>query len=219
MESRYQTSFIPKAPIQQTSSISTKRPVSILSIIATFLFIVSVVGAGGAYAFEKYLKQQIDSKITSLEKTRKAFEPTTIETYSRLDNRIETAKQLLNSHVAASLIFSYLQDATLKTIDYTSFDYKLNSDGKVDLSIKGEAKGYNSIAYQSQIFTENRILRDFLFTDFSRTVRDAKSINTEKPVGFSLTAHVDSDFALYKKTIRPAPSAPTEANTTNQPPN
>lgn len=196
METKFQTSFIPKAPISGHQAAAPKRPMGFFTFLSILVFLASVVSAIGAYAYLNFLKVQERKVNSDLTKNINAFEPQTIEKYEKLDARMTSAKELLAKHVAVTNVIDYLEEATLKTIQFKDFKFSLTEAGLVTLSMLGEAKSYNSVAYQSQVFGRKRDLLNQVFSNLDK--------NEKGNVTFDFSAAIDPTFVYYSKTLQPA---------------
>lgn len=193
METKFQTSFIPKVSLAPTEGDALKKSVNFFSFIATLIFIISALSAGGAYVYLGYLKKSQETVKTNLEKNIKAFEPQTIETYVRLSSRLNAAHTLLSKHISLSNVFDYLSDATLKTVRFNDFKYQLEGNGNISLTMNGEARNYNAVAYQSQVFGQKRDLKNLIFSDLD--------LDEKGNVVFKLSSDIEPTFAYYVTTI------------------
>lgn len=190
METKFQTSFIPKTTLEPSDS-HTKRPMGLVTFIATIIFFISVVIAAGTFGWGKYLENQKAQMKSDLEKNIKAFEPQTISEYVRLNNRIDFAKVILAKHVAVSYVFDFLADQTLQSVAFSDFKYDLSVDGTAVLSLNGTAKSYNAVAYQSEVFGKERALKDPLFSNLD--------LDTAGNVVFNFTTKIDPGFIAYTR--------------------
>ena len=123
MDPQIRTSFIPKKPV--TSGPEPRRGVGIIFLVSLFVFIVSLLAAGGVFLYGQFLAQSIVDKGASLDKARAAFEPAVIQELIRLDSRLRFGENVLYSHVSPSLIFSLLEETTLQSVRWKSIDYYL----------------------------------------------------------------------------------------------
>jgi len=185
------TSFIPQKSL---STVSKKKSTSgLFFFISVIIFILSVLGSIGIIAYKKVVEQGIENKAGSLERAKEAFDPNLIESLSRLDNRIESSKELLNSHIAISPIFSLLEDLTLKNVEFDQFEFRAEDSGLMTLLMSGQAKDYATVVLQSDTFGQSKSLRDQIFSDVN--------LNKFGNVGFSFRAVVDPSLVSYKNNV------------------
>ena len=196
MDPQVSTSFIPKEAL--TAQKARSGGMGIFFLISLLIFIVSLIAAGGAFAYQQVLNQKLADAKTSLAKDQGAFDPATIAELVRMDSRINQAKQLLQKHVAPSGIFDFLALNTLVNVQFTSLDYKLNDDGSADVELNGSADSFATIALQSDALGKLAALKDVIFSNI--TVDQGGRVN------FALNATVDKSIISYAKLLNaPAP--------------
>jgi hypothetical protein len=177
--------------------------------------------SAGSYFYQNYLTGVLVGKKETLEKARKGFDIDTIKELKRLDTRIETAKGLLDKHIAISGVFDILQQATLKTISYSSFDITsaANSDagdasgaageaGGIQFKMNGIAKSYNSVALQSDLLSKTKGIKEPIFSNIN--------LNEAGNITFSVSALIDPGVLRYRAVndLRAAIKQATPENTT-----
>ncbi len=174
MESRFQTSFVPKQPIApQTGgthkNFYTKRSsISIFSSLSGILFVLALIGAAGAFFYQVYLSRHIISLTKDLETIRASLDPVIIAQLQRTDLRIETAKQILGAHTTQSPLFAVLEKETLRNVAFNDFTYDTDNTESASLAMNGEARGFSTIALQADLFSQNSHIVNPMFTDFAR---------------------------------------------------
>lgn len=201
MEPQFKSSFIPKKPI--TTQVKpgyvpgTKSGVGFFTMITIVIFLATVLFAGGVYVYKLSLKTQIDNQIVQLETAKKEFDKVFIDEATRLNARIVGAQKLLQGHVAPSVIFSLLEEFTLKTVQFTNFTFTDKSDGTIDIMASGIANSFRSVVLQSDKFGESGYLRNVLFSGLQP--------NIDRNVTFTLTATLDPQFVLFANGLSTAP--------------
>ena len=198
METKFQTSFIPKKTIVE--GITRKPSVGLFLLIAIILFIVSLSVAGWVYLEKKVLITKINNEKTAIETNKNNFETATIESIIRLDSRIKVANDLVRNHLSVSPIFNFIESRTLKNVRFKSFTFSAkgtDSSGnpvlKIDLS--GQAKDFKTLALQADEFgkTEYRgVIEGPMFSSLNLAV--------DGSVNFNFSASVVSDFAKYENS-------------------
>jgi hypothetical protein len=193
MDKEFQTSFVPKKKIvEREKKESHSSVVGVANLFALIVFIASILGAGGTYLYRSSLQNTVEGYQSSLALAKAAFEPTLITTLQSLDKRMNAATNILNSHVAVSPIFALLGDLTLPTVRYSDFSYEFNKDNAdlVDIKISGQAKGYNYIALQSDLFGQNKFIKNPIFSNFT--------LDQLGNIDFNLTFSVNKSLVLYE---------------------
>jgi hypothetical protein len=193
MEPTFQTTFIPKKPVAPVAT-ETKPAgaVTFFGIIATLVFLASIVSYGIFYIYKKQISASIESSSTSLERQSQSFDSNIVLELTDINRRLLSAEKLLSEHVVVSPLFTSLQDITLKTVRFTNFSFQNQVGDTKDIIVKmsGVAQSYDAIALQSDMFSKNRFLKDPVF---SNLVPDQKG-----NISFDLTFFVDPSFLLYK---------------------
>ena len=197
MDPQVPGSFIPKQPLVEMRH--SGAGMGLATLIAVILFVISVVGAAGVFAYENILNAQIAGKDNSLKLAEGAFEPNVIDDLSRLDSRINNVESLLQRHTAPSGIFDYLSTIALNQVQFTSFSYKLGSDGSASLSLEGVGDSFSTVALQSDQFGASRLLKDVVFSNVA--------IGASGDVTFSVTANLDPSLYLTRASQAQAASS------------
>ena len=192
METKFQNTFIPKSALD-TPSIAVARPASFLTFLAMIIFLLSGAVAGGVYLWGQYLTGQVTSLNQNLQTNKSAFEPGTIEQYARLNSRFDSARSLLQSHVASSAFFDLLNKDTLKTVQFSDLTYSQDGTGSISIKMSGKAKSYNSVAYQAKIFSSEPVFKNAVFSNLD--------LDQSGNVVFEFDAQIDSSLVTYQNNL------------------
>jgi hypothetical protein len=198
MDTKYQTSFIPKKPVA-TGGPSKPAGISLFSLISIILFLVSLGLAGYVFLEKNLLIQKINSDQSTIESNKSGLtsDSITIENLVQLNSRINVAKSLLAKHIQVSPIFDFLQQATLKSVRFKSFSF--TSAGKdttgtdrVSVQILGVARDWETVALQADEFGK---------VDWKKIVSEPKisnlTLNSDGSVSFQFSAFISPDFLIY----------------------
>ncbi len=220
METKFQTSFIPKKPVASSigglsSAPQHRQTTSIFMTIATILFILSLAGAGGSYAYGQYLLSAQRTYKDQLATREKQFNVDLIEQLKAENVKIDSARKVLNNHIALSQIFDIIGRMTIENVRFMSLDVSVPtvaSDG-VKISLQGYGTSLSAVAFQSDVLSQldqyglrkivkNPILSNPTLGGVSNTV------------GFGLSAVVDPASLSYENMVSPASaSSPTSVST------
>lgn len=164
MDPQVSTSFIPKEAL--TAQKRRTGGMGLVGLIGLFIFVLSVVAAGAVFGYQKLLMKQITDRQEELKIQKDAIDAPTVQILERLNSRIEQAKTLLNKHVAPTAIFDFLAQKTLTDVQFTSFDYSLNSDGSAAIELDGIADSFTTVALQSDALgnADIKVLKDVIFS-------------------------------------------------------
>lgn len=193
MDTKFQTSFIPKKALNETTNRSRPESVSVFLIIGVIIFILGLAASGGVFAYKKILIGSIAAMNSRLVEAKNSFEPESIENWNRLNRRIEAAKKLLISHTAVSPVFELLENGTLATIKFNSFSYDLRDNGTSVISLAGEARNFSSIALQSDIFGQEKHIKSPVFSDLNP--------DQNGNIVFKFNSSLDPNLVSYKRNL------------------
>lgn len=164
METKFQTSFIPKKPLMPQETSRSRAPTSIFMSIGILIFIVSLVAAGLSFFAKDYLlKAQVKLK-EDLAENEKRFNEPLIEKIKKANLKIDIAKELLKNHAAVSEAFNIIATLTAEKVYFTSFEIMApeaaanatgGTTGSYKIRMKGVADSFNSIAWQSDVFNKS----------------------------------------------------------------
>jgi len=192
MDTKFQSSFIPKQPVNEPVRVHVGS--NIFFLLSFLVFIVGCVGSGGVYLWN----QQMDKKITdinaSLIKFRNSFDQNTIKEFVLLNNRINSADTLLKQHVAPSVLFKVIGDVTLRKVRFTSFKYNNAGGDKISINMAGMAESYEAVALQASAFTNPKlrnVFRNSIFSD--------PNLNDDGGATFTFSTGIDPTLLNYYK--------------------
>ena len=192
MDPRFQTSFIPKKPIVANTGRSS-APINLFSLLSTIIFIAALALSGGVFFYKNLVTKEIAQNKATLERAKGAFDPELIQKIIRLDNRIETSKQLLSSHLAVTPIFDFISSITLKTVRFKDFNFAYLAPDKIQVSMRGQAQSYSSVALQSDVLSSQKLLKNTIVSDMA--------LEAAGTVGFNVSTIIDPSLLSYQTTV------------------
>jgi hypothetical protein len=206
METKFQTSFIPKRGNgTDGAAYSYKKPLGVLFMIAVFVASVSVLAAIGSFVYKTVLTKSIEKKENELTEKYAALPRDDIDRFSRTADKLSSAQEILNNHVAVLPVFFVLQDATAQKLRFTELNYTQLAGNKMALVMKGEATNLDIIARQSEFFLA--FAKKFNSPIFSNLGRSEKGTAT-----FSLLTSLDPSLISYREAIKSYPSTYNETS-------
>ncbi len=203
MDTRFQTSFIPKKPVD-TGAIRSSGDVNFFLLLSIIILIITAAATGGVFLYKISLTQQVKEKDAQLKQAQESFGLERIKYLQQRSAQLSAAKALLDNHVAPTALFAMLEEHTLKTVRFKTFT--LSADGgAVTLSMGGEARGFNAVAYQSEVFTG--LTKEFLSPTFSNFALDEKG-----NVSFNFETRVNPQIILYRTALENKGGSPNDAS-------
>lgn len=183
------TSFVPHPASAQPRGSSTIIP-DVIGFIAYFIFVVVFASAIGVFFYGRILASSQASKDAELAKVEATIDPTTIDSFVRLRDRISSSKTLLANHIAFSNFFSLLETIMPTTVRFTALNLSVNNDGTVAVDGSGIAKSFNSLAFASTAFSKDSRIKDAIFSNIAVNAKDGS-------VSFALSATLDPKTVAF----------------------
>lgn len=140
----------------------------LLLLCAVVLCIASIALAVGVFLYGQYLATEGAAKLAQLERAKTAFQPALVQQLTRLDDRMHSADRVLSTHIAPSLFFKALEQATLKTVSFQTLDFQGADSQNLAIKMAGIAQGVNSIALQADLFSKNGVITNPIFSNIAR---------------------------------------------------
>lgn len=201
METKFQTSFIPKKSLSAPVVAHHGASVSIFMILSVIMFLGSIGYAGFSYWWNIHLVEEQKSLEEGLKNRRNRFNPTVIENLKNANTKIDLAKDLLKKHLAVEAVFDIIAKLTIESVRFNSLDLSVPQNLKdgIKITMRGVANDFKSIAFQSDVlgksskYGSNKVLRNPVLSDLS--------VDASGRVGFTFTAVVNSDDLLYTKVL------------------
>lgn len=209
METKFQTSFIPKKPLPSSpGSVTPAMPhkagpdlSNVYMTIATIIFVISLLAVGGAYFAKIYfVKAQEDYK-QQLAIREKEFNIEQISLMKAQSSKIALAQQLLNNHLATTKIFDVISKLTAESVRFLSMDVTVpvGTPGTMQISLAGYGKDFASVAFQSDVL--NSLEKYNLRSVVRNPIVSNPTVNSGSSVSFGFTAQVDPSSFLYSKSL------------------
>jgi hypothetical protein len=194
MEPKFQSSFIPKGPIADSSNVvpSQSKPKGLFGLLAKAVFAIAVVFGLGIFGYNQYLSYSISQIGAELDTAREQLGSGNVRELINLDARINATNSLLQSHVVLTPLLNFMEESTLRTVRFIEFDYGA-SDSSLEIRLKGLALGYSAVALQTKAFTNSQYFKNVRVSDLR--------LDDKGNVAFSLVAEVDPTLISYKRKI------------------
>jgi len=199
------SSFIPKSTFERPTE-STASAVGLLFVISLMILLISTIIFGGTLLYKSLIYNEINAPCdasgdgvqrcglkATVERERNNIDQLTIQALERLDKKLDAVGKLVEQHKDLLRVFKLLENSTLPTVGYTSFAY-----APKNITLDGQALDFESIAVQSQVFTEakrNNQLEEFMFSDLDQ--------DQKEKVKFKLTLVINPDLVLATTPITP----------------
>ncbi|HEY9583934.1 MAG TPA: hypothetical protein VJI66_03170 [Candidatus Paceibacterota bacterium] len=201
MDTKFQTSFIPKKPLLADQTPRKHRGgMSVFMFVSVMIFIFSIAGSVYSVFWKKVLLTSQDNYRVELKKAEERFNSSLIEELRRVNTKLDLTKSLLKNHLAVSEVFSIISGLTIEGVRFTSFDFSEPADsGVIKVSMRGVGNSFSAIAFQSDVFGQsekygtNKVVKNPVLSDL---VLDQKG-----DVTFTFIASIEPSTISYEKTL------------------
>ncbi|MEI8062242.1 MAG: hypothetical protein WCG97_03010 [bacterium] len=199
METKFQTSFIPKAPVTDSPVSRRSSGFGVLFLISFIIFMASVCGAAGTFFYNQIIDKKIVDGNDQLTKSKNIFDPTLVQEYTRLNDRITASYEILKKHIALSNVFDVISAVTLKSARFTNFTYGNAGGDKVTLNMNGQAPSYETVALQARALSDPSMKYRNAFKSplFGNITSDAQG-----NVSFNLSTSLDPTVISYYRLVQ-----------------
>ncbi|MDO8561727.1 MAG: hypothetical protein Q7S05_02775 [bacterium] len=200
MESGIHSSFIPH-DTEQPGPRARSSPGNLtdfLVLISAVLFIASIVLGLGVFLYQQFLNTSVKSKDAQFTRASEAIDQGLIREFTRLDDRMHVADQILANHNALSVFFHVLEHVTLETVSFRSLSFEASDPQNISIKMTGVAESVNAVALQADLFSKNGIITSPIFSNIDRQADG---------VHFSLTALINPAAIRYVRLIASVPAA------------
>lgn len=168
------------------------RTVNLFAVVSIVIFFAVVILAAATFFYRGALIRDITALDIELSKAKKSFEPEFVDTATRLHKRIQSVKTLLGSHRAVSPLFDILEKKTLEQVRFQDLSLS-TTGGEILLSMTGEAKSFNSVALQSDVFGGESYFKNPIFSNFN--------LNERGDVIFNFETTIDPELMRYREIV------------------
>lgn len=199
METKFQTSFIPKKPVVMAEQ-SSSRGMGLFLLLSIVIFLVSLGLAGYVFLEKNLLIQNITKNKDIIEQNKSGLveNSVTVESLVNLNSRINVANILLSKHTAISPIFDFLQQTTLKSVRFKNFTFSAMGKSeagtsRVSVQMSGQARDWETVASQADEFGK---------PEYKKIITEPKisnlSLGADGSITFLFTAYMSPDFLVYR---------------------
>lgn len=216
MDTKFQTSFIPKKPILSDPNVTIRRSgggTSVFMFVGIIIFVLSLAGIGFTFMWKEVLLKEQRAKQVDLEKREASFNEALIDQLKKANTKIDLGGQLLKKHMAVTRLFDIVSQLTIQGVKFNSFEFSSAESPKptsgtsensiagegIKVVMKGVGNDFRSIAYQSDVLGESEkygtksVIKNPIISDL---VVDEKG-----RVEFTFTGYINPNDLLYSKNF------------------
>lgn len=148
------------------------------------IFILAVVAAIMSFLFKDFANDQLMQRQTKLFEARNEYKPEQVVELNRFDTRLKVATKLLLDHRRFHRVFAEIENNVLSVIQLKDAEMEYDSNNNIKVTGSGEAANFESLALQSDRFSESEFISNPIFTSFEE--------NEEGLVSFQYSFTVDA---------------------------
>ncbi|MFA6404838.1 MAG: hypothetical protein WCW03_02455 [Candidatus Paceibacterota bacterium] len=208
METKFQTSFIPRKPLPSIGGVGANAGVglaphrprhsnSVFFNLALLLFIISLGAGGGMLALKSMTLSSQEGLKTQLSERRKQFNPDLIEELKRINVKIDNSKQVVENHLILSNIFDVIGRLTIEKVRFTNMDLSVDREHSNDIkvSLNGYGTSLAAVAFQSDVL--NQLQEYGLRKIVKNPMISNPTLDTTGNVNFGFSASIDPTSLRY----------------------
>jgi hypothetical protein len=165
-----QSSFIPRQSSNMVVDAPRKRRgrFNILSFISLVCFFGALLLSVGVFLLKQSHVQSLENKKNDLIAKRAIFKQDDIDSIRALDERMEAAEFLMDSHVSPSVLLDLLERTTQEEIQYREFQFSRRPSGNVSVALNGVAPRFNTVARQAQRYADEDLFTNVIFSGLDK---------------------------------------------------
>lgn len=205
MDSKFNTSFIPKKSLQvDPGGSSDDKYVSRRTVhygpgffLAFLLFVASVVGSAVVFGYTTIVNKRIDGHKETLNEQQNRFDPAVVEELIRTENRIDNAKKLVMNHTVLTQLFSKLEAVTLRQVQYKELTYNDAAGSRPSMKLVGITSDFKEAAQQTTVFRDDDLLHNPIMVQL-----DKNTVNKDQvEVSFMIETSVDEKLVSFSAAL------------------
>lgn len=164
------SSFIPKSGVKAVQRNRSTRRIYVLAYISYIVFFSTLFAVIGVYIYGVTVDRSLTSLREQLVTERQRFSVEDIESVRQLDNRLSTAKQLLDQSSAPSRIFSDIESIVASNIYFSGMTYERLPNNRFQIQLTGRANSFTDIIGQREFLGNSALLREATVVDYDYSV-------------------------------------------------
>lgn len=212
-------SFIPKRGPVRRSRRAVSRQAYMFTLISYVLLFATLLSAGGVFLYNKYLDQQLDEEIVTLNTAINSFSEADMQRVLEFDRRLQQADGRLDKSVSMVSVFEALEAATIDTVKIKSLSLEREEDAKLVLSATIETDTFDSTIFQRGVFRRNQVVDTVTFKEVQNSLVETGASEGGQSTGslvplVTFEAELEVPLSSVPYTVR---RAQTPSNVTTAP--
>jgi hypothetical protein len=179
----------PGSPVAKESH-TVSSGMGIFTTLALVFLILMGMAYGGVYLYRTSIESSLDGLTRNLAKIEEELDSDIIQEIVRVDKGLAVAQNLLSQHVYSSRLFTFFEDNTLATVQYSDFSYVF---GSRSVTLSAVADSYVSLDEQIRILRNSPLVRSVQFSNID--------MMDDGLIGFSLILVFNENIFRFNKSL------------------
>lgn len=218
--SEQNTSFIPKRGAVHRRKATPKRQVFVFSLVTYSILFASLLAAGGVYAYNQYLDNQLVQQAAELNRVSASFSTQQLLQVQEFDQMLIQANQRITRNTDMGVLLDTLDMAIGAPTQLESLEVELSGE-IITLSTEMVTESFDGALFQRNLFaaapnTFSAVNFDSVALEVSEEAEN--STITTKQVTAEIELEIPVTSVVYRPNASPfAPSSNTQPAITNTP--
>jgi len=190
-------SFIPKRPLvhipNQRNATRRSRKTNVFGIIASIVFGVGLLGAGGVYIYNDVLEEEIENQRQLLEQeTARIKDRDLVDTFKTVHAQIILAEEVIKKHISPSAIFQVIGEVTVQSAQLTTVSVDGSPDaGTFSIALSGTVQSFESLVRQADVYRGDERIKQVELGDVE--------VSDDSSIGYEAELAMDATLGKYAK--------------------
>lgn len=202
--SQSNSSFIPKRSPSQKAKKPRAQRLYVFSLIATALFVASLLASGAVFVYERQTQFNLAEAITDFNTAANNFSETDFARVTEFSNRVNTTKEFINSHVSLVELLSIFEQNTVGAAQVTSLAIERTDQTTVTANANLVTNAIDGALFQRDQYQRTPELSDLAIEDVSFIVPGMSGVvapGEQLPVNLEMTFVFSADEILYSPSF------------------
>lgn len=202
-------SFIPKRNPGQPRRPAGKYNLFFLTIVSYSLFAAAPLASAALFIYQKHTNNQFTMAVTNLDEAISVFKQSDLDRVLVFDERLETAKKLMNNHVSVVSLLKILELSTANTVQFENLDIERTQQKTILVKAKLTTPSLDGVLFQRAVYNNNATISSTTLSNVKLvdlTSTSSENVNTSA----KKLVKLDAEFSFSADKISYQPLSYTE---------
>lgn len=166
------------------------RRIYVLAYISYIVFFTTLFAVIGVYVYGAVVSRSLSDLKAQLVAEQQRFSVSDIDGLKSLDERLGTAKRLLDESTAPSRLFGDIESIVASNIYFSGMEYEVLPNRQFRVDLTGRADNFNEIIGQRDLLKGSALLRDAEVVEYDYSVGEGEEAS---PLGATTLSFIFSD--------------------------